>query len=102
EDAWRAYAAALADPTAVHGMCEDYRASATIDLEHDRQDLGSRVECPLLVLWGTTNDVWTRFDMRQVWRERAVDVTGQGLPCGHYLADEEPVLTARLLADFFA
>jgi haloacetate dehalogenase len=102
DDAWTAYAEALAEPGAVHGMCEDYRAGATIDLEHDRADLDRRVECPLLALWGTENVVWDRFDVLQVWRDRAVDVTGQGLPCGHYLAEEEPVVTAQLLADFFA
>ena len=102
EDAWQAYVTALADPSAVHGMCEDYRAAATIDLEHDRHDLSRRVECPLLVLWGTENVVWRPYDMLRVWQERAVDVTGRGLPCGHYLAEEEPGLTASLLAEFFA
>jgi haloacetate dehalogenase len=101
EQSWRAYVAALTDPSAVHGMCEDYRASATIDLEHDRLDLGRRIERPLLVLWGEENVVWRRFDVLDVWRERATDVTGRGLPCGHYLAEEEPALTTRLLTEFF-
>ena len=53
-EALAAYRAALAQPGAVHAMCEDYRASATIDLEHDRADLerGNKVACPLRVLWG--------------------------------------------------
>ena len=55
-EALAAYRAALAQPGAVHAMCEDYRASATIDLEHDRADLerGNKVACPLRVLWGRT------------------------------------------------
>jgi haloacetate dehalogenase len=102
EAAWRAYVEALADPRAVHGMCEDYRAGASIDLEHDRLDLARRIGCPVLALWGEQNEVWGRFDVLEVWRERAIDVSGQGLPCGHYLAEEEPTLTAGLLGAFFA
>lgn len=101
DDAWNAYLQAVANPRAIHGMCEDYRASATIDLQHDRDDLGLRIQCPLLVLWGTQNVIWERFDMLGIWRQRAVDVRGTGLPCGHYLAEEEPELTARLLYEFF-
>ncbi|MGP3991533.1 alpha/beta fold hydrolase [Streptomyces sp. 3N207] len=101
-EVWDIYVRALTNPRAVHGMCEDYRAGATIDLEHDRLDLDRRIECPLLVLWGTENIVWNRFDMLAVWRERARTVTGEGIPCGHYLAEEEPDTTAQLLAEFFA
>ena len=101
-DAWQAYSDALADPRAVHGMCEDYRAGATIDLEHDRHDLDRRIESPLLALWGEQNVVWERFDVLEVWRQSATDVSGRALPCGHYLAEEQPELTARLLSDFFA
>jgi haloacetate dehalogenase len=74
-------------------MCEDYRASASIDLEHDRSDLDRRITCPLLVLWGGENPIWERFDMLDIWRQRADTVTGEALACGHYLAEEAPDAT---------
>jgi len=101
-DAWEAYSQAIANPRAVHGMCEDYRAGATVDLQHDRLDLDRRIECPLLVIWGTENIVWSRFDMLAVWRERARTVYGTGVPCGHYLPEEEPEITTELLDKFFS
>jgi hypothetical protein len=58
-------------------MCEDYRAGASIDLEHDRGDLDRRIACPLLVLWGAENPIWERFDMLDVWRQRAQTVNGR-------------------------
>lgn len=98
---WDAYLRAIANPRAVHGMCEDYRAGATIDLDHDRTDLDRRIECPLLVAWGTENIVWNRFDMLALWQERASSASGEGIPCGHYLPEEEPETTAQLLNEFF-
>jgi haloacetate dehalogenase len=80
------------DPAAVHGMCEDYRAAATIDLEHDRADraAGVRLGCPLLVLWGEHGVIRRCFDPLAEWRRVAVDVQGHALPCGHYIAEEAP------------
>ena len=101
DDVWKAYLRAIASPGAIHGMCEDYRAGATIDLDHDRADLDRRIECPLLVVWGSENNVWNRFDMLAVWQERARSVSGEGVACGHYLPEEEPEATAKLLNEFF-
>jgi haloacetate dehalogenase len=99
EEAWREYLRCISDPSAIHGMCEDYRAGASIDLRHDRADLNRRIACPLLVLWGEKNPIWERFDMLSIWRQHAQTVTGEGLPSGHYLAEEVPDATvARLLA----
>ncbi|MEP6528205.1 MAG: alpha/beta hydrolase [Nocardioidaceae bacterium] len=100
-DVWQTYLRAISNPRAIHGMCEDYRAGATVDLDQDRADLDQRIECPLLVLWGTENIIWSRFDMQSVWRDQARIVSGEGIPCGHYLPEEEPEATARLLNEFF-
>jgi haloacetate dehalogenase len=74
------------------GICEDYRAAATIDLEHDRADraAGKRVQSPLMVLWGEHGIVQKCFDVLPVWRQYATDVRGQTLPCGHYIPEEAP------------
>jgi len=89
-------------PGTVHAMCEDYRAAATIDLEHDRADLDRRIACPLLALWGARNRVWRRLDVLALWRERALDVRGEALATGHYLAEEAPEETASKLLAFLA
>jgi haloacetate dehalogenase len=84
-------------------ICEDYRASATLDLEHDRADVqaGRRLTQPLRVLWGEHGAVGRCFDVLALWRERAVQVSGQSLPCGHYLAEECPEQVAAQALDFF-
>lgn len=91
------YARCLASPGAAHGLCEDYRAAATIDLEHDRDDRahGRKLAMPLLVLWGARGVIQRCFDPLAEWRQVAADVTGHALPCGHYVPEEAP---AELLA----
>jgi haloacetate dehalogenase len=85
-------------PGSARGICEDYRASATIDLEHDRADIaaGKKLSIPLRVLWGEHGAVGANFDVLKLWRERASDVSGRALPCGHYIAEEAP---GELLAE---
>ena len=84
-------------------ICEDYRASASIDLEHDRADVqaGRRLTQPLRVLWGQYGAVGRCFDVLSLWRERATQVTGKALPCGHYLAEELPEAVAAQALHFF-
>lgn len=86
------YQRCLALPGAAHGLCEDYRASAGIDLDHDRadRDAGRVVESPLLVLWGEQGVVHRCFQPLAEWRRVARQVTGEALPCGHYIAEEAP------------
>ncbi|WP_316152407.1 alpha/beta hydrolase [Cupriavidus sp. BIC8F] len=99
-DAMAAYTAAMRDPARVHAMCEDYRAAATIDLEHDRADheAGRRLALPLRVLWGEHGVVARCFEPLALWQEVATDISGQALPCGHYIPEEaaEPLLEEML------
>ena len=94
------YQRCLSLPGAAHGLCEDYRAAAGIDLEHDREDRehGRRLALPLLVLWGEEGVVHRCFDPLKEWQAVADDVRGEALPCGHYIAEEAPeVLLDRVL-----
>jgi haloacetate dehalogenase len=79
-------------PGTAGAICADYRASAGIDLDHDRQDMaaGRKLAQPLLVLWGAHGVVGQCFDVLALWRERASQVTGKALPSGHYIAEEAP------------
>jgi haloacetate dehalogenase len=84
-------------------ICEDYRAAATIDLEHDRADVvaGRKLEQPLRVLWGEHGAVGQCFDVLGLWRERSTDLSGLSLPCGHYIAEETPALLIDEAHQFF-
>jgi haloacetate dehalogenase len=90
-------------PGTATGICEDYRASATIDLVHDRVDVaaGRRLAQPLRVLWGEHGAVGQCFQVLDLWRERAQDVSGTSLPCGHYIAEEAPALLLAEALNFF-
>ena len=79
-------------PETIHGSCEDYRASASIDLEFDRADIqaGRKVTCPMLVLWGKRGVIEKCFAPLKDWAEVAVDVRGHALDGGHYLPEELP------------
>ena len=84
-------------------ISEDYRASATIDLVHDRADIaaGLQLRQPLRVLWGEHGTVGQCFDVLRLWQERASNVSGAGLPCGHYIAEEAPELLLTQAFEFF-
>ena len=86
-----------------HAVCEDYRASATIDLAHDRADVaaGYKLTQPVKVLWGAYGAVGQCFDVLALWRERATQVSGHSLPCGHYIAEEAPELLIPQALEFF-
>lgn len=96
------YLAAVRDPDMIRGMCEDYRAAATIDLEHDRESraAGAKIKCPLLVLWGAKGRIGGWYEPLDIWR-RYCDggVAGGAVDSGHYLAEEAP---EEVLARFFA
>ncbi len=88
------YQRCLAIPGSATAVCEDYRASATIDLDHDRADrsAGKRVNAPLRVLWGAHGTVGKCFDVLALWRAVATEVSGRAVDCGHYIAEEQPVV----------
>ena len=100
-DAWEAYLTAIRDPATVHAMCEDYRAAAGIDLQHDDEDKGRKLPMPLLALWGRQGAIEACFDCLALWRERADDVRGRPLEGGHYLAEERPDEVREALLEFF-
>ncbi|NET30937.1 MAG: alpha/beta hydrolase [Cyanothece sp. SIO1E1] len=90
-------------PETIHASCEDYRASATIDLEHDQVDIdqGRKIQCPVLCLWGKKGFVGQKYDVIAEWKRWADQVEGKGLPCGHYLPEEAPEETLEELLNFF-
>ena len=87
-------------PGTLHAMCEDYRAGASIDLEHDEADLQKKIECPLLVLWGEQGSVARRYDALAIWRERAARVSGKEMPGGHSFQESHPQQTVDELRAF--
>ena len=101
-EAWAEYERCFT-PGAIHASCEDYRAAATVDLEHDRadRDAGRKVRAPLLALWGANGVVERCFKPLDEWRRVADDVRGRALPAAHYLPEEVPELLTAELEKFF-
>ena len=101
-EAWAEYVRCFT-PGMVHASCEDYRAAASIDLEHDRADreAGVRIKCPLLCLWGAKGVIERCFKPLDEWKRVADDVRGRALPAGHYLPEEVPELVTEELERFF-
>jgi len=92
------------DKRTIHASCEDYRAAAGIDLEHDRADrnAGRRLAMPLLVIWGTRGVVGKLFEPIANWRAVADDVSGVALDSGHFVPEERPRETVAELRSFLA
>jgi haloacetate dehalogenase len=86
------YLRTTTDPATIHAICEDYRAAASIDLEHDEADLGKKIPCPLLVLLGEKSPLCKPYDAPAIWRQRATNVTVKSLPGGHELQVDVPDL----------
>ncbi len=98
------YARCFCTPETIHAICEDYRASASIDLEHDRASRakGDKIRCDTLVIWGARGVVQRLFDPLNLWRAQCTaNVTGQTLDCGHFIPEERSEETARELRLFF-
>ncbi|HZQ13454.1 MAG TPA: alpha/beta hydrolase [Pseudolabrys sp.] len=101
------YKRCFRNPQTIHAICEDYRAGASIDLEHDEADMkaGRRIECPVLLLWGATGGVGRNHNPgpAEIWKSYAATIVGaQAVPSGHYLMDEAPKETTAALRAFFA
>lgn len=104
DEAYAEYLRCFSDPETIRATCLDYR-SIELDLKHDEADRGRKLTCPVLALWGSNmakRPGWqtgAKLDMLTTWRERAHDVRGKALHCGHFLPEELPEeTTAELLA----
>lgn len=89
---------------AVHAMCEDYRAGASIDLDEQREDIknGRKIKCDVRILWGSKGLVGKMFDPIEEWQKvTSGKVTGEAVECGHYIPEEAPETTIRHALDFF-
>ena len=96
------YLRCFSNPETIRATCDEYRAGASIDLEHDRADRGRKVGMPLLVLWGQRSGQGSGYDVLGVWRDHAENVTGRGINSGHFIPEEAPDDACRALRDFFA
>jgi haloacetate dehalogenase len=94
------YRRAWRQPAAIHGSCSDYRAAASIDLEHDKGDFDRKVQCPTLVFHGSAGVMAQLFDIPAEWRKRCTNVTARSLPGGHFFVDQFPSETAEVLIEF--
>jgi len=97
------YARCFCNPETLHAVCEEYRAAATLDVQHDQADYGRRrIACPVLVLWSGQGPLQAWYDVLAIWRDWADDVRGRSLDCGHFLPEEAPDETYRELYAFLA
>ena len=101
DEAFNDYLRCFSNPDTIHASCEDYRASASVDLEHDAADANLKLTMPLLALWGANGMVGNKYDMLAAWRDVAENVSGFAVPGGHYLPEEAPDETYRALLNFF-
>jgi haloacetate dehalogenase len=102
-EAMEEYVRCLRDPKTIHATCEDYRAAATLDYEHDAEngEAGRRIACPVLTLWGRKGFLEGHYDVLEVWGGWAEEASGRALECGHYLPEEAPEETHTELRAFF-
>jgi haloacetate dehalogenase len=100
---WQEYLEAMKQPECLHAMCEDYRASFTIDLEHDRIDIakGFKLPMPMKVMWGKHGQVNACFSPIKDWERVANHVFGNTVDCGHYIPEEMPNIVIKEAIDFF-
>jgi haloacetate dehalogenase len=96
------YLRAMKNPANVHGMCEDYRASAGIDMQFDEADQDKKISCPLLVLWAKDGAMGRMYDVLGIWKERGTQVSGTAMPGGHNFHETHPQETLAQLLPFLA
>src|SRR5262249_20304515 len=85
----------FSQPDTIHAICEDYRAAASIDLVHDKEDLDKKVQGPLLLLWSEKGPFHRMYDVLQTWRDRADHAQGKAMPTGHFLGADAAGVDAR-------
>jgi haloacetate dehalogenase len=101
DDLRREYIAKFRSPETIHAICEEYRAAASLDYQHDEADRGERrIACPLLVLWSQDGFVGRWYEPLEVWRTWAEEVVGAPVACGHFIPEEAPEETLRYLLEF--
>jgi len=101
-DATAEYVRCFRIPGTIHATCEDYRAGASIDLQHDEADMDHKVSCPLLVLWGERGAMNRLYDVLATWKERAANVNGRAVPSDHFIPEENPEVILSELKTFLA
>ena len=101
EESFQEYLRTFSKPETIHATCEDYRAGASIDLEHHKADKGRKIACPVQILWGERGLVGRAYDTMKVWADYAENAIGQQMPSGHFSPEEAPDETVKALLDFF-
>jgi haloacetate dehalogenase len=96
------YLRCFSNPETIRATCDEYRAGASIDLEHDRADRGKKLQMPLFVLWGQRSGQGSGYDLLSVWREHAKNVSGHAINSGHFIPEEKPDDVYSALRGFFA
>lgn len=101
-DVQKEYLRTMTNPLTIHAMCEDYRASASIDLKIDEADIkaGKKIKCPLLTLWAATGAMGKLYDVLGIWKEEGTNVSGKGLPGNHSLQESAPKETLAEIQAF--
>jgi len=102
DEVQREYLRTSATYANIHAMCEDYRASASIDLQYDAADskAGKKIQCPLVTLWAANGAMGRLYDVLSIWKDEGVNVTGKGLPGNHSLQESAPKETLAELQQF--
>lgn len=100
-EALEEYLVAFRDPEMRRASCDDYRAAAGLDIDHDDADGDAKLPMPLLAVWGKRGRIEECFDCLALWRLRAEDVCGHAIDCGHYLPEEAPADVTEALEGFF-
>lgn len=104
EEVLETYVSCVADKETARGMCEDYRAAATVDLEQQREDLekGRKIRCPVKAVWGGEGVIEKMFDAVGEWRRVSEGVVeGEVVDCGHFIPEERPEVLAKCILEFF-
>jgi haloacetate dehalogenase len=100
EPMFQEYLRAFRLPGTIRAGLEDYRAAATVDIADDERDLGKKLACPVLVIWGEYGKMHTLFDVLGTWKEKAANVRGHPVKCGHFIPEEAPDELLRDLVPF--
>ncbi|WP_315898802.1 alpha/beta hydrolase [Tateyamaria omphalii] len=95
-----AYRVSWRDADCIHTMCNDYRAAIDVDFDLDSADLGRKVDCPALVLYGADGVMGRAYDVPGTWADRLTHMQAKGLPGGHFFPDTHPDETVQALSDF--